>query len=741
MQSPPLVTVSAAEPTFLTVEITCIALNVTAVPVVHEITYDLTAPPSRTSGGSLALALRVTSHSWLASGSNESAAAGVTSLDSSLLVKGASPSTHLQYVPYGCSDQGAPLSPGGGFYAGFPPGTGTFHYGINSYTGEDGPFTMVAPLSTLYPPLGGAAEGRLGITFLLDPLGGPLPPVLTGTTTTSDSQGVRFTFARSGLGLRGSARAAAHSAVAYVVAGAPDWRPALDFLVTLVPSLFEPAADVSGLWGAMQYGDYRGQALNASLLRDELGLRVNWDATFAFPFWGAWGGPLAAAPGGAGEDGSWEDCVAVGHVDPFSGVPHPEQDGNPPPVGVPPYPGTGGCTRHSLGLVASWYEALRAATGVASLTYANLFEWGFALDAPVPPTPLDCPTGNTSAYCAAHALYRGGAGAGGGGTGFSSALVASGDYTSPGDWDGSRLLRGWPIAPGVKILDAAVEPYRSYVLDTLAAQLGAGGAAGFCVDRMDHTVAFNLGRDDGVAWHGGGPAAWLGASFVSVAGDMLAGAHAGGFAGLVSLLNPRLDLVGQFDGHLNEFGDMHTAEYGILGLAKPSSGWYWWNHSHGAVAPEVYLQRCVLAGQSPMVPWEAADHGAMPRDGFNPDPTPTFLAYAPLYTLLVRKRWLLTPGAVALAPGASAQLWANAYDVAAGLLLPVIDGASTSIASVSLSTYVGEGRGGLCGAFALHPGGGNTSVPARVLGIDSFAFDSVPLIRGVVVLQLVFGCA
>ena len=255
---------------------------------------------------------------------------------------------------------------------------------------------------------------------------------------------------------------------------------------------------------------------------------------------------------------------------------------------------------------------------------------------------------------------------------------------------------------------------------------------------------FNAHRDDGVAWAGGGPAAWLGASFVDVSSAMLAIAHAAGRAGFVSLLNPRVDLVGSYDGHLNEFGDVHTWEYGILGLAKPSSGWLWSEHTHGALAPETYLQRCLIAGQSPMPPWQLSDHGNVPHDGTHPDPTPTFLDYAPLYKLLVRKRWLLTPRAVALdAAALAAGLWANAYDVAAGLLLPVVDGAAHTGAAatiVSLTTNVGAGRGALCGAFALHPGGGNTTVPARALAATAFAFDDVPLVRGAVVLQLVFGC-
>ena len=256
--APISVAIVAAQPTVLEIESSClVAVASGNATVTHAITYALDRPPARTGAGSIALALRISSRSWLSGGSVESA--GVRSLDSSLGLLGASPATHVQYVPYGHAS-GTPIAAAGGFYAGFPPGTGTFDYGASAS------YSMVIPLSTLYPVAGRGNNTGLGFTFALAPggLGGggdPLPPVLTGSTAT-DVSGVRFTFARSGLGLRGPS--AAFASTAYVVVGAPDWRPALDWYISSWPALFEPVANVSALWGAMQYADYRRRSTPAS---------------------------------------------------------------------------------------------------------------------------------------------------------------------------------------------------------------------------------------------------------------------------------------------------------------------------------------------------------------------------------------------------------------------------------------------------------------------------------------------
>lgn len=690
-----------------------------SVNVTHVVTYAF-EEPLVTPTGTPSLALRVVSASYLEGG--DALEAGVGSLDSSvqLLTHDAS-SLLLQYVPYASA---APLSKafgsGGGYYAPWRPGSGTFAYGNDGAANE---FIMAIPLSTLH-----AADGSgLALTFALsaDAADGPLPPVLNGSTTT-DADGVRFTFARGSLRLRGAGTPFATTA--YLVATPPDWRAALDWYSTRHAALFVPTApraQVAPLWGASGYGDYRGQAVDAAQLR-ALGLRVNWDASFTFPYWGGWAGT---------GDAKWADCVAVGHVDSFSGVPHPQQDGTHPPPGVPVYAGTGGCENASLPLVASWYAQLLASTGVVSLAYANVFEWGFALDIPDPA----CAPENRSALCVANGLWRDG--------GFSAAYVQDGDFTTAADWEGSKLLRGWPIAPGVKILNPSVEPYRKYLLDALTQQLAAvaSPAAGFCMDRMDHSLLMDRSHNDGVAWAAGGPAAWLGASFAAISADMGRLARAAGGASVTSLLNPRLDLIATYDAFLNEYGDVqrYMPAYGLLGLSKPTSGWYWSAHRPPPV--EVYLRQCLIAGQSPMVPWELADHAIVPKDGKHPDPTPTFLDYAPLYTLLEDKRWLLSHRAVVLdAAALAAGLWANAYVTSVGLLLPIADGEGKGVPSqpVSLSFSVGAAFGSaprVRGAWALYPGGGNVSVTPVPLADNATWYLSASLgTRGCVVVQVQF---
>ena len=707
--------------------------SLAAVTVVHVATFAF-EPPRASAAGEPCIALRVDSASFFAPNATAPSAVGVQSLDSTLQVQlAAANETMLQFVPYGAAEPlgGGGGGGGGGFYAPFSPAevNGThFVYGEDK---ED--LVMGVPLCALRRRDGSG----LGLAFALDASadGGPAPPQLVAVTL-ADAAGVRITFSRGGLRLRPAS--APFAARAFIVATLPGWRAALGFYVARLPALFEPApeSNYQRLWGASQYADYRGEAetpTNASLLSDALGLRVNWDASFLFPFWGAFAGYLDTA--------QWDDCVAVGDMDVSSGVVHPQRHGAPPP-GVPAYPGTGGCERNaSLALVAQWYAQLQARLGVASLTYVNPFEFGFALDVPDPAAA--CPPENRTAYCVANALFRGRPGLGGG---FDAALVGSGDYTTPANWSGSTWLpspTGWPIAPGVKVLDPAVEPFRGFVVASLQAQLAAGGAAGFCMDRMDHASHFSRARDDGLAWDKGGPAAWLGYSLLSVAAALRDVAHAAGTAAAVSLLLPRLDLVGgTFDAFLNEHGDSQKTMplYGLIGLFKPTSGWYWPQHSPPPV--ELYLRQCLVAGQSPQVPWADADHGNSPTD--SPDPTPTFLLYAPLYKLISGKRWLLSAGAVELSPAsAAAGLWANAYTTDAfGLLLPVVDGLGGSAAtSVSLACDVGPaGAGGhaLAAAFALYPGGANVSVAARRTGSNCWAFDDVPLVRGSLVLQLVF---
>jgi hypothetical protein len=437
-----------------------------------------------------------------------------------------------------------------------------------------------------------------------------------------------------------------------------------------------------------------------------------------FPFWGQYIGAAGAT--------EWLDCTAVGHMDVHSGVDHPQRRGVPPP-GVPALPGTGECEVARTSDIAGWYAALQRDVGAATLVYANVYEWGYALDTPV--EAGGCAAGNATAFCAARALWDGG---------FAEAAWGNGDLSKAADWNGSMWLKkGWPVAPGIRLLDPSVEPFRGYILSMLAAQLRETSPAGFCLDRQDHAQAFSARRDDGLAWDAGAPAAWMGASFLDVTRDMVALAHAQGAIAALSIQLPRVDLVGGFDAFLNEDSDdfSNSALNGLLALAKPSAGWRY--SAWGTGTYEAFLQQAIVCGMTPLVPWEAGDHTV--DAATDPAATAAALAYAPLYSLLVAKRWVLAPFAVELtSASAAADLWVNIFTVAAGVMVPVVHGVAAGVTTVSLAVNLGDDAPSAASAAALYPGGHEAPlalVPGR-RGPRSYVFDDVPLERGCVVVLL-----
>lgn len=297
------------------------------------------------------------------------------------------PMSLSQWLPY--SEPTGPFASSGGFYSGFPPQNQvgkcdvpillchnssvvchlcaqSYGYGSLDFAG-DSLSRIAIPLTALY------SSNGAGLTLVVAlPPGGDAVSAMPAMTarTSADNRGVGVDFDISGvrLWLTDSPVGSLYASEMYLAAtAAADWRPALAWYVGSWPGAFEPAPGVntSKIEGAMQYGDWRNQETNTTLLR-AMGLRVNWDATFMFPFWGQW----------LGEDGAeaWLDCTAVGHMDTDSGIYHPQRRGVPPP-GVPPLPGTGQCESASAAAIAGWYASLKNAIGAETLVYANLFEW------------------------------------------------------------------------------------------------------------------------------------------------------------------------------------------------------------------------------------------------------------------------------------------------------------------------------------------------------------------------------
>jgi hypothetical protein len=575
--------------------------------------------------------------------------APIKSLDVFFAISATNTSMYESYIPYGNT---VSLSQTGGFLHPLPNNNNyTFVYG-------DGHNNVTCvPLVTMNEIISSEStkNSTLGISLALSPNG--KNPVLGVRSLVYPQTAVEMRFSIEMMRLRSDEVFTVDS---HILFHAPNWRSSLWVYSNLYSDLFQLKpyeSNINSLWGAGQYADYRGQTdpvmVNTTLLA-ELGLSVNWDATFPFPFWGLWLGL-----GMSSSTTEWQNCVAVGHVDVYSNVYHPQRHGTPVP-GIPDFPGTGLCELTSYDEINSWYQAGKQKLNMQSLYYANLFEWGYAIDMSATDfSQLGCDASNTTAYCTANKYWF---------SGFNNTYIGDGDYANSTFWNGSEWIPvngTWPIAPGVKILDPNAEPYRTYILDMLLTQIiSTPDGSGMCVDRSDHSKSFNHKSDDGFSWKDNQPVAWLGYSYQSVIADMSTMLHLYNKSAWVSPTNPRIDLMGIYDGFYDEFGDtlIKMPVDGIIAMNKPAIAWYWSNHS--GVSLDQYLPLTILHGLTPSVPWDLGDH-ILSVNGTVPNPIPLFQSYAHIYNRIIQKQWILEPFAVEafnLTPVGS-DLWKNIYMV------------------------------------------------------------------------------
>eukprot|EP01045_Picozoa_sp_COSAG04_P017246 COSAG04_NODE_1511_length_6492_cov_2.089786_1_plen_558_part_10 len=540
----------------------------------------------------------------------------------------------------------------------------TFHLGQNEDPWDPLDGGMKDPSATIAAPLATHIDGAAGLSFVQS---------LNDTLLTFDIRTVRnvLTCPAGSLDCEAIIMAARNhrlypgrpvSFTRYLVAHEPDWRPGLAFAVRQWPDYFSPNPDagVERLFGSGQYLDFRGQDIDAPLLR-ELGMAVNWDATFPFPYWGVWLGPPTN-----NSSGGFDGCIAVGHCDAASNVSHPPRTGT-PPSGIPPLAGAGHCEHFDYKTISSWYAKAESELGVSTLLYANIHEFGYQVNASAPAgsTAGACAEANISAFCEANRIFDR----------HRAAFVRTQDYSTADVWSGSSLQSGqFPIPPGVQVMDAGVEAWADFQLAQLERQLQlTPGSRGVCVDRIDHSSVFNGNADDRMSWH------WGNASFLALgtrrtAARMGAVLHRRGLAMFVSPTNPRVDLLQPFDGVYDEYGD--RTDRGILDGYITANGrpCISWDHGPNRSAAEwhQYLQLKLIMGCTPTVPSPLGDHTLTNTSatvvGF-------FKMYAPLFAQLRGKRWLLRPHAVSAVGSDGSALWANIFTVGAGKVMVVVSAA------------------------------------------------------------------
>jgi hypothetical protein len=182
---------------------------------------------------------------------------------------------------------------------------------------------------------------------------------------------------------------------------------------------------------------------------------------------------------------------------------------------------------------------------------------------------------------------------------------------------------------GCVVMDPGEKVYQDFLLDQARRHVKEfPDSSGICIDRVDWIMEYNRHRDDGVTWLGGKPARCLAVSWHEMLDRLGQVMHEAGKVIFANPMYPRLDLQRQVDGFYDEHGQhpfsLNTCT--LLALNKPYIAWTWEVQDFDKNADE-YLQRHLHLGAYLTAPVPGNDHTILPdpkRDQYYLDYGPLF---------------------------------------------------------------------------------------------------------------------
>ena len=390
---------------------------------------------------------------------------------------------------------------------------------------------FVIPLATLVEP-----ETDTGLTAVLSP-----DDVLLDLALTTHRDGA-CVFSRQSHRLSGT------NVVRFtldLVSHAADWRGGLGWMTRRYAAYFNPpnprAHDIAGL-GA--YSDWEGE-LDFSLLR-RMGFRLNWKASYDFPYMGMFLPPIP-------DDEKYDRLVKSNQT--------------------------------SIVQLRDYSRRMKAA-GLQVLNYFNVTEFGATNGMPSEPDPAIAPADR---WRNVHNFLRDEVGDG---------LLL--------DLHGLRF-RSWEGSVG---MDCGAPMYRAFLLDQARRHIDKlPDSAGICIDRLDWLRGYNFRADDGQSWRQERPARSLYVSWRNLLAEMGPMFHAAGKVIFVNAMINRTELLRHVDGIYHEFGheppDLNGAA--LQCLRKPCVAWTP-NENALNPDPDAFLQRQLYLGVYPTAPLPANDH-------------------------------------------------------------------------------------------------------------------------------------
>ncbi|NLC56081.1 MAG: hypothetical protein GX774_04515 [Armatimonadetes bacterium] len=333
-----------------------------------------------------------------------------------------------------------------------------------------------------------------------------------------------------------------------LVAHPADWRAGVGWMARRYPRYFDPPNPRShAIAGLGAYSSYEGELDAARLMA--MGFRVNWKASYDFPYMGMFLPPVA-------DDVEWTN---------FKRLPT------------------------SIRQMRDYARRMRRA-GFSVLSYFNVTEFGAYATDPAPPRKAQSEADlwrDANDFLHYH---------------LGEAILRGPDGKPFGSWEGALVMDpGEPVYQ--RFLLAQARRHLEKIPDS----------DGICIDRLDWLRFYNPRRDDGVSWVDGKPARSLLASWESVMGELGPLMHRADKVIYCNPLNRRLDLMRQIDGIYDEMADQpHSLNLcALLGVRRPVMGWIANTGTLGP-DPDVTLQRYLHLGVFPTAPFPGNDHTITP---------------------------------------------------------------------------------------------------------------------------------
>jgi hypothetical protein len=398
-----------------------------------------------------------------------------------------------------------------------------------------------------------------------------------------------------------------------------DWRGGMRWMVKTYPEYFNPVNPQSDkIAGTASYSNAISTICQYAEKLHKMNYRVNWQASYDFPFFGLFIPPVA-------DDVKWKS---------FGG------------------------REYSIQQYRQEARQMKD-SGFYTLNYFNVSEMGTYTKYPRPPKTIQNDNDlwkNNDDF-----LYEK----------LGDAILWLPE--NPSGVDGNNEpFEGKPMFSweGSLVFDCGIPSYRDFLLEQAKLHVEKiPDSAGICIDRLDWLWCYNLNADDNLSWYANRRSQSFLVSWDRLMEKLAPIMHNAGKVIYVNNLNKRIDVLRYIDGIYDEFTYSNAALNltALLTMRKTALGWTA-KPEHLQPDQDSYLQSHLYLGVFPTAPVPGNDHTLVP----SPAMDKLYIDYGHLFALLAGKKWVLQPHCLETKnSAANNNVAVNLFETPQGYIIPV----------------------------------------------------------------------